>query len=80
MKAVELLKVAKREKSMAYIQRLGYVLDWLGNEKLTSKLHQWFSNRQSNRTVLVPALPLKNTVLNKKWNILINEKIEVDEI
>lgn len=80
MKAVELLKAAKREKSMVYIQRLGYVLDWLGNEKLTSKLYQWFSNRQSNRTVLVPALPLKNAVLNKKWNIIINEKIEVDEI
>ena len=80
MKAVELLKAAKREKSMVCIQRLGYVLDWLGNEKLTSKLHQWFSNQESNRTVLVPALPLKNTALNKKWNILINEKIEVDEL
>ena len=80
MKAIELLKAAKREKNMVYIQRLGYVLDWLGNEKLTSKLYQWFSTQQSNRTVLVPALPLKNTLINKKWNILINEKIEVDEL
>ena len=80
MKAKALLDAAKKEKSLVYIQRLGYVLDWLGNESLTSKLYQWFSNLKSNEAALVAALPLKNANLNKKWNILVNKEIEVDEL
>jgi predicted transcriptional regulator of viral defense system len=80
MKAEKLLEAAKGEKSPAYIQRLGYILDWLNNEKLTSKLYQWFSSQKSNCTVLVPALPLKNALFYKKWNIFVNKELELDEL
>ncbi|MCK5055089.1 MAG: type IV toxin-antitoxin system AbiEi family antitoxin [Candidatus Aminicenantes bacterium] len=80
IKASELLQAAKMEKNQVYIQRLGYILDYLGKEKLTTKLNQWFRKQKSLRISLAPGILAEDSNLNQKWNIWVNKIIEVDEL
>lgn len=80
MKSSELLNVAKVEKSPVYLQRLGYILDHLGKGRLTAKLNQWLLKKECVQIPLLPGVSTRNAYLNTKWNLLINKKIEVDEL
>lgn len=74
----EKLPVVGQNLSLRYSQRLGYLLDLLGYESLTSHLHQLASNKSLRYTPLRPDRPAQNAEKNEKWHILINEKVESD--
>lgn len=79
---------AKQGKyELATIQRLGFLLDQLGFKKKTTELlillqQEWQSKQHKKLILLVPKPQISNKPLAKdsKWRILINEKIEVDEV
>jgi len=71
-----LLKVARKEKSLVFIQRLGYLLDHLGFEAKTDGLLRWLSGQKTHPVLLDPAQKKGKSLLNKKWKLFENQKIE----
>lgn len=68
---------------IAIIQRLGYLLDVLGYENLANTLYQK-SNCLGIRfrkypLTVAPIINFAKYPVDKKWKIIINEEIEVDE-
>jgi len=61
-----------------YSQRLGYLLDTLGYQDLTEPLHQFISHKGLKYIPLRPDNPPQEAEKNKKWHILVNEKIGTD--
>jgi len=59
-------------------QRLGYLLDFCGQEQLTVPLHRLVSARPSRRTPLRPDLEYNDTERDERWNVLLNYEIESD--
>jgi predicted transcriptional regulator of viral defense system len=73
-----LLKNVQNEKSLCYIQRLGFIMDLLGFEKLTEKFSDWLKEKKPVKTALDPALPVKKEAFNAKWRLYINADIDTD--
>ncbi|MBY0273570.1 MAG: type IV toxin-antitoxin system AbiEi family antitoxin [Alphaproteobacteria bacterium] len=72
------LPIVGQKLSLRYSQRLGYLLDLLGHESLTAPLHQLVSSKSLRYILLRSDSPAQNAEKNKKWHILINEKVESD--
>lgn len=75
-----LVEAAKIEGELALAQRLGYLLDYLKDEKLSGPLHRWVNRQGAAPVPLIPTrkLPGKRT-FNPKWAVIVNEEIEVDQ-
>lgn len=80
VRSARLVMVAKKEKKLVYIQRLGFILDYVGHEKKTVKLAQWIKKKEPCRVVLDPGKPKGNAEFNEKWSIFVNRRIEVDDL
>jgi len=72
---------------LATIQRLGFLLDQLGFKEKTEELlgwlqKEWWYKQHKKLILLVPKSQTSTKLLAKdlKWHILINEKIEIDEV
>jgi predicted transcriptional regulator of viral defense system len=76
--ADELLKIARKEKSLVFIQRLGYLLDHLGLESKAKALAQWLSGKKARPVLLDPAQNKKKSLFNKKWKLFENQTIEAE--
>jgi predicted transcriptional regulator of viral defense system len=76
----EIIDIAKNEQGEVYMRRLGYMLESVINEKdLSDELYSKL--KQSNYfSLLDPSKSIKGSEYNKRWQIYINSKIEVDEI
>lgn len=77
----------KGQYEIATIQRLGFLLDQLGFKDKTTELLNWlqlvWQNKQYKKLISLVPKPHTNTkflLKDLKWYILINEKIEIDEI
>lgn len=81
---VETAKQGKYE--IATLQRLGYLLDFLGYSKKTDYLYQWLEQQWSvkKRKTFILLTPEKaipqNIKQEKKWQLILNDTIEVDEL
>lgn len=73
-----LLKNAQEEKSLCFIQRLGFIMDLLGFENLTKKLSGWLEEKKPPKILLDPALPINIEAFNPKWRLYVNSDIETD--
>jgi predicted transcriptional regulator of viral defense system len=78
--ATRLLDVAKKEKNLAFAQRLGFMLDHAGFKAKTREMAEFIRRKNTRPVKLEPGLQKKIALLNKKWNILENLQIEADEI
>lgn len=77
---LRLVEAARVEGEMAAVQRLGYLLDCVNASKLTEALHKWVKKQAPNPVPLVPTRKLTGSPKrNDKWDIVINEEIEVDQ-
>lgn len=68
--------------SSPILQRLGYLLDVpLGNTMLSDELLYKMKKSGCNmrKTLLKNRNPVSNCIINKKWRIIINEQIEIEE-
>lgn len=70
------LIVATQE--MTWTQRLGFLLDYLGHNKLADTLHPFLKREKVNIVPLVPYSKMTNTKRNKKWRVAVNAVIESD--
>ena len=61
-----------------YIQRLGYLLDYLKLAIDTKPLQQWLSQKRLEYRPLVMGSTTKFIEKNKRWHILVNEIVEID--
>jgi predicted transcriptional regulator of viral defense system len=75
-----LLSVARKERSLALLQRLGFILDRVGFGSRTSDLAGLLRDKAKLPVLLDPSLPRADSRLNRKWDVFENFKIEADEI
>ena len=78
IKPSQLVKTVKNYSQLAAVQRLGYLLEYeLGNEKLSTLIFETISDKKGN---IIPLMPGKNKegIINPKWRIINNIKIEND--
>jgi predicted transcriptional regulator of viral defense system len=75
-----LLTIARKEKSLAPLRRLGLILDNLGYDSRTDELAEYVRNKPGVPVFLDPSLPRSDSRWIRKWNIFENLKIEADEI
>jgi predicted transcriptional regulator of viral defense system len=73
-----LLKNAQKEKSLCYVQRLGFIMDLLGFEHLTEKLNGWLKARKPAKTLLDPTSAINSEAFNPKWRLYVNNDIDTD--
>lgn len=73
------LQKAALKFPLVYAQRLGYLLDYLGNEKLTEALAAYV---KAQKPLLSPLLQPGKKIIqaekNTKWQLIINETLEPD--
>lgn len=76
--AKRLADAAKRETSNAYLQRLGWMLDFLGFKALTEDLHKLLDSRSPSLVPLNGSLGRRTGPVDNVWRVLINEMPEGD--
>jgi predicted transcriptional regulator of viral defense system len=75
----EALIKAMEETAIVYGQRLGYVLEITGNTDLSNTIYRFLESKSLRYHPLEPSLPLKRKK-DKKWHLIINTTLEIDEI
>jgi predicted transcriptional regulator of viral defense system len=80
IRPVKLTSIAKKEASPATIQRLGYILDYVGWSDKTEKVARLVPSQKSSRILLAPWKEKGSAGFNEKWSIFVNQEVEVDEL
>jgi len=62
----------------AHVQRLGYLLELVGQELLAAPLAVRVAKHATKTYRLRPDLPVAGGELSRRWRLVINEKVEVD--
>jgi len=78
LKPDTLVHAAAAEKSIAHVQRVGYLLEKIGHGSLTSILEEWVSSRHPRPAPLQPGISRKGSIRDPKWNIVVNIDLEGD--
>jgi predicted transcriptional regulator of viral defense system len=78
LKAEAVVRAAATEKNIAPVQRLGYLLEKIGQVSLASSLEEWICSRHTRPAPLQPGISRKGSLRNPKWNILVNTDLEGD--
>jgi predicted transcriptional regulator of viral defense system len=76
--AGKLAEASERETQSAYLQRLGWMLDFLGFNALTRPLLDCLASRNPSYVPLNPSLKQRTGMRDKRWRIVINEQPEPD--
>jgi len=71
-----LFHAAEVEKSIAPVQRLGYLLEKIGHGSRASVLAEWISTHHPRPAPLQPGISRKGSVRDPKWNIFVNLDLE----
>ncbi len=59
------------------VQRLGYMLDAVGEEELADPLSKWLETRRPRAVPLRPGEPA-DVEVDRRWQVLLNEELEID--
>ena len=73
-----LVKAVETGNELPVIQRLGYILDLVGADNLAAPLADWIQARHPRPTPLVPGGSVSHASRNSRWNIIENDRIEVE--
>lgn len=79
LSAAPCISAAKSGVELAVVQRLGYILELVEKHKLADSLHNWLSTKSHRMTSLRTDLDAKESSLNRRWSLHINEQMEADE-
>jgi predicted transcriptional regulator of viral defense system len=71
-----LLTAAQNELNLAYVQRLGALLDKIDRVDLTNDMSKWLESKKPKWTPLDPSLPRKGMPRNARWCVIENIEIE----
>lgn len=73
------LKKTVKKVPLVYVQRVGYLLEYLGHEKLANQLAAYVKQcKPSLFPLLRPGKEATEAYKNDKWHLIINENIEPD--
>ncbi len=75
MNASVIGRVAKSQKT-PNIQRLGYILEELGNHSMAETLYRSFEKKNHRKVLLSLAHKKKTGKVNKKWSVVLNTDLE----
>lgn len=78
MDPMRTVEAAKLDGSLANAQRLGHLLDLVGAGELGGGLADWVAERRPRYLALRPDRPSDAALKDRRWRLLVNEKIEVD--
>ncbi len=73
-----LKKMLEKNNELTWIQRLGYLLDHLGYNKLSAIVYQYIKNQKTNIVPLVPYYSKTGASRDAKWRVAINAIVESD--
>jgi len=71
-----LLEAARNEKQLAFVQRLGWLLQKAGHNGLLDQLSAWVAKRNPRETPLDPSLPRKGFPRDPRWKVIQNADVE----
>ena len=74
----ERLIEAAQFSPIAWAQRLGYLLDILGEAEKADRLAEYVREKSPFRVPLMPALTTKGSKSNRRWQLLVNSTVEAD--
>jgi predicted transcriptional regulator of viral defense system len=74
----KLVEAAKIDGGMAFAQRLGYILENVVSGNRSSNLAEWINKKNPRNIPLNPGKPIKRQPANRRWRIIVNDKIEMD--
>ena len=74
----KLRQASALDGSVAYAQRLGWLLGKAGYEDKTKLLAQWVARQKPLDTRLEPALPLGGAQRDPRWRLRVNTEVEGD--
>jgi len=76
---IKLVEVAKRYSSLMAVQRLGYLLEFLGFPEKVLPLKEWLKSQKYHATLLQSNnKTYKSKVTGNDWRIIVNTEIESD--
>ncbi|OGT41065.1 MAG: hypothetical protein A3F13_07350 [Gammaproteobacteria bacterium RIFCSPHIGHO2_12_FULL_40_19] len=75
-KVIELTKI---NSELFWLQRLGYLLEFLGFNQLANRIAKILSEENLHWARLVSNISYRPLLRSKKWKIIVNTKVEPDE-
>jgi predicted transcriptional regulator of viral defense system len=72
------LVVAAKLSPIAWVQRLGYLLDLIIKGDKTEGIAAYIKNKLPVRIRLIPSNRIKGAKMDARWRVLINTKVEAD--
>lgn len=75
----QLVAAAKRVDDLPNLQRLGYILDEVRRQRITVPLHDWVLRQEPRAVPLRSGRTVANARESRRWRLLVNGPIEVDE-
>jgi predicted transcriptional regulator of viral defense system len=73
----QLLQIANLSP-IAWVQRLGYLLEVVGEEKSSSKIAEYLRSKQPVPVPLVPAVAIKGARKDNRWQVFVNAEVEAE--
>jgi predicted transcriptional regulator of viral defense system len=74
----KLVEAAKVDGEMAFAQRLGYMLESVVTGNHSANLAEWINKKNPRNIPLNPGKPIKGQPANRRWRIIVNDRIESD--
>lgn len=62
-----------------YVQRLGYLLELVGQTELADALAQYVEHRVTRTYALRPDLAFATSPTSRRWHLIVNDDVEVDQ-
>ncbi len=74
------VSLAKNSSELPVLQRLGFLLDQMRAKELSNSIQPWLAKKHPTQISLRPDKPSKQAKINLRWNLRMNETIEMDNI
>lgn len=74
-----LAEAARRDDDLPSAQRLGFLLEHIGEEAKTEALAEWLKISGPRTVYLRPGGPVRRARKSARWKLMINEDVEVPE-
>lgn len=78
MNAKTLIEVAKTTKSIATLQRLGFILEHLNHSSLSNPLAKYLKSKSLSVTLLRTNTTKMTGPRDEKWKLIINHELEIE--
>ena len=75
----KLVAAAEAEVELSVVQRLGFLLDHFASNKVVSPLAKWIAVKHPRPVPLRPERNPKAREKDARWQVLVNEHVEVDD-